>query len=71
MPFQKVEGFDAEMRLRMTQVFDMACERLGFDPDHLERAKLARVIIEFASRGEHDAGKLYSLAIEAIDQAGC
>jgi len=52
----------------MTQAFDAACHRLGADEN--ERTEVAAAIIQLASMGERDPGKLFSLAIEALDVSG-
>jgi hypothetical protein len=68
MPFRDVKGLDTDTLEKMTQVFNMACERLGLEDDHPERAELAQTIVELVSRGERDAGQLYALTIEAMDR---
>ena len=68
MPFRDIKQFDAETLRSMTQAFDAACDRLGADEN--ERAEVAAAIIQLAAMGERDPGKLFSLAIEALDVSG-
>jgi len=66
MPFRdKIQQFDPETLRNMTQAFDAACDRLG--ADEKERAEVAVAIIQLASMGERNPGKLFALAIEALD----
>lgn len=65
MPFRDIKQFDPETLRAMTQAYDAACERLG--ADEKERAEVAAAIIELASMGERNPGKLFALAIEALD----
>ena len=67
MPFRDLEGFDDDTLRAMTQAFDAACGRLNLEPDDSLRGELAAQIIELAARGERDPGKLFSLAVEALD----
>ena len=67
MPFRDLEGFDADTLRSMTQAFDAACSRLNLEPDDPQRGELAAQIIELAARGERDPGRLFSLALEALD----
>lgn len=66
MPFRDIKQFDSETLRNMTQAFDAACERLKLAPDNPERSELATTIIELASSGERDPGKLFALALEAF-----
>ena len=68
MPFRDIKQFDLETLNKMTQAFDMACERLKLEPTDPERSELAIKIIELAAAGERDAGKLFAFSVEAIDQ---
>ena len=67
MPFRNITQFDAETLGNMTQAFDAACDRLGLSADNPERADLAAKIIELASRGERDPGRLFMLVLEELD----
>jgi hypothetical protein len=67
MPFRDIKQFDVETLRSMTQVFDAACERLRLEADNSERSELATVIVELASKGERDPGKLFALALEAFN----
>jgi len=67
MPFRDLEGFDDDTRRAMTQAFTAVCSRLSLEPDDPERQEVAAQIIELASRGERDPGKLFALAMEVLD----
>ena len=68
MPFREIKQFDPETLRSMTQAFEAACDRLGADDK--ERTEVAVAIIQLASMGERDPGKLFSLAVEALDVNG-
>ncbi len=67
MPFRDIKQFDFETLRSMTQAFDAACERLKLAPDNPERGELAKTIIELASTGERDPGKLFAFALEELN----
>ena len=67
MPFRDIKQFDQETLQKMTQAFDATCDRLRLAPDNPERSQLATVVIELAANGERDPGKLFALAVEALD----
>jgi len=67
MPFRNIQEFDSDILRAMTQAFDACCERLRLGPDDPQRGELAAKIIELASTGERDAGRLFARALEELD----
>jgi hypothetical protein len=67
MPFRNIQEFDSETLRTMTQAFDACCERLKLDTDDPQRGELASKIIELASMGERDPGRLFARALEEFD----
>jgi hypothetical protein len=67
MPFRHIQEFDSDTLRIMTQAFEACCERLRLDSDDPQRGDLAAKIIELASTGERDAGRLFAQALEELD----
>jgi len=65
MPFQDIKQFDPETLRNMAQAFDAVCDRLGADDK--ERSEVAAAIVQLAAMGERNPGRLFALAIEALD----
>ena len=68
MPFRDIKQFDAETLRNMTQAFEAVCARLNADDS--EKSEVAVAIIQLASMGERDPGRLFALTIEALDVNG-
>jgi hypothetical protein len=66
-PYLDAEVFDQEVTRAMGVAFEQACETLGLsDRDDPATRLLAKKVIEAASSGERDAGRLYQMALESV-----
>ena len=64
----KNKAFEPEVVAAMTSAYDDVCRELGLrDRDHPKTNAIAKKIIEFAQRGEHDPVRLRDSVLRALE----
>jgi hypothetical protein len=64
----KNKAFEPEAIAAMTSAYADICRTLGvLDRDHSEADAVAKKVIEFAQRGEHDPLRLREIVLQALD----
>ena len=68
MPFSNYKQFNSDAMITMTAAYDAAIARLGIPKDDPRIAKLANIIVTFASQGVQDAATLCDQACAEINK---
>ena len=65
----KSKAFEPEAIAAMTSTYADICRTLGvLDRDHSEADAVAKKVIEFAQRGEHDPLRLRESVLQALER---